>query len=136
MDRADCTSQLSESERDLARLQGTWEQVALEVDGVPDAPDTIGAPGALTTFAGQQFTVRTVEGALMLSGSFTLDASTTPRSITWVDAIGPDTGKPLPAIYLLERDRFVFIAGDAGAPRPDTFRTVTGQTMRTFVRRA
>ncbi len=124
----------SESERDVAALQGVWEQVGLEADGIADPPDMHGAPGALTTFVGAQFVVRTVDGAVLLAGAFTLDASTTPRSITWVDSIGPDMGKQLPAIYTLEGDTFVFIAGDEGCPRPRVFQTLVGQTMRTFVR--
>jgi uncharacterized protein (TIGR03067 family) len=126
---------VTDSERDLAALQGTWEQVALEADGVADPPDIHGAPGALTTFRGTQFEVRTVDGTLLLAGSFTLDASTTPASITWIDSMGPDMDMPLPAIYRLDGDDFVFIAGDAGAARPTVFKTVPDQTMRTFVRR-
>lgn len=121
-------------ERDLARLQGVWEQVRLEADGVVDPPDEHGAPGALTIIAGTHFSVRTVDGELLLEGSFILDAATRPKSVTWIDAIGADQGKLLPASYTLEGDRFEFIAGDAGAPRPIEFRTAAGQTMRSFVR--
>ncbi len=116
-------------------LQGAWEQVGLEVDGVADPPDTHGAPGALTTFVGNHFEVRTVDGTLLLAGTFTLDASTTPKSITWTDSMGEDTGRPLPAIYKLDRDSFVFVAADADDPRPRVFTTTAGQTMRTFVRK-
>lgn len=129
------TGEPSESDRDLADLQGSWEQVALEVDGVSNPPDVHSAPGALTTFVGNQFAVRAVDGTLLLAGSFILDASTSPKSITWIDSMGEDTGKSLPAIYRLEGDNFAFVAGDEGAPRPSLFTTALGQTMRTFVRR-
>lgn len=125
----------SDSRRDLADLQGLWEQVDLEADGVANPPDAHGAPGAITTFAGNQFEVRTLDGTLLLAGTFTLDASTAPKSITWTDSMGEDMGKPLPAIYQLEGDHFVFVAGEEGSPRPRIFRTTAGQTMRTFVRR-
>lgn len=118
----------------LATLQGIWQQVAFEENGIPDAPDSTGAPDALTIIDGDQFAVRTPQGELLLEGRFTLDASVTPKAITWIDAMGPDAGMPLLASYRLEGDRFVFIAADAGAPRPTTFRTVPGLTMRTFVR--
>lgn len=123
------------SARDLDALQGTWEQVRFEEDGIVDAPDATGAPGALTNFSGNRFSVRTPQGELLLEGDFVLDASTTPGAITWIDAIGPDAGKRLPASYRLEGDRFMFIAADQGAPRPTEFRTVPGLTMRHFVRR-
>ncbi|MEO5829615.1 MAG: TIGR03067 domain-containing protein [Rhodanobacter sp.] len=120
--------------RDLALLQGAWEQIRLEVDGVVDPPDDHGAPGALTTIAGTHFSVRTIDGELLLEWPFVLDASTWPKSITWIDAIGADQGKPLPASHTLDDDGFEFIAGDTGAPRPVEFRTVAGQTMRTLIR--
>ena len=83
-------------ERDLARLQGVWEQVRLEADGVVDPPDEHGAPGALTIIAGTHFSVRTVDGELLLEGSFILDAATRPTSVTWIDAIGATRANSCP----------------------------------------
>lgn len=123
------------SGQDLAALQGLWEQVALEVDGISNPPDDLSPRGVLTEFNGNHFAVHTPEGELLLEGIFTLDASTSPKTINWVDSMGPDSGKQLPAIYELEGDDFIFIAADAGAPRPSVFRTGPGQTMRSFVRR-
>lgn len=127
-------SEWSDSERDLAALQGDWEQVGLEADRISDPPDIHTVPGALTTFLGDQFTVRTVDGSVLLAGSFTLDACCTPKAITWIDSMGADMGRPLPASYKLDGNHFVFIAADEGAPRPTEFRTMPGQTMRTFAR--
>lgn len=125
----------SVSNNDHQLLQGTWEQTALEDSGVLNPVDEHSAPGAITTIAGDQFQVVTLGGEVLLTGSFTLDASTTPKSITWVDSTGEDAGKQLPASYRLEGDHFVFIAADEGMPRPTRFSTEAGQTMRTFVRR-
>ncbi len=122
------------SERDIADLQGVWEQIGLEADGTVDPPDSYGSD-LLTTFDGNRFVVRAVDGTVVLAGTFTLDASTSPRSITWIDSMGADTGKQLPAIYRLEGDHFVFIAGNEGAPRPQAFETGPNQTMRTMRRR-
>ena len=118
---------------DLAVLQGSWEQVDFEENGIANPPDEHGAPGAITTFDQNHFMVRTAEGALLLEGTFELDASA--KTVEWMDTMGADAGKILPAIYKLDGDRFVFIAADAGAPRPTEFRTRAGQTMRSFVRR-
>jgi uncharacterized protein (TIGR03067 family) len=121
---------------DLLMLQGSWEQVALEVDGVSNPPDMHSAPGALTTFNGNHFAVRTSAGLLLLEGTFELDPTSNPKAVTWIDTMGDDLGKRFPAIYELEGDHFVFVAADAEAPRPSVFRTGSGQTMRTFVRRS
>ena len=123
------------SRQDLQALQGVWEQVALEVDGILDPPDDLSPPGVLTTFRDDHFAVHTAEGTLLLEGNFTLDASANPKAITWTDMIGPDAGKQLPAIYRLEGDTFIFIAANEGEPRPDRFHTTPGQTMRSFIRR-
>lgn len=124
------------SELDRQALQGTWEQIALEDSGIANPPDEHSAPGALTTIEGDQFRVTTQEGEVLLQGCFTLDASTTPKSITWIDAIGADAGKRLPASYTLDGESFVFIAADEGMPRPIRFSTTPGQTMRTFMRKS
>ena len=121
---------------DFTALQGDWEQVSLEDSGVHNPPDAHSAPGAITTICGDLFEVQTVNGDVLLAGRFSLDSSTTPKRITWVDSMGDDAGKALPAIYRLEGDDFVFIAADEGMPCPTVFRTGPGQTMRTFVRRA
>lgn len=126
----------TDTERHLSALQGDWEQVGLEADGIVDPPDEHGAPGALTLIRGNHFSVRTPAGDVLLEGSFELDATTDPKSITWIDSIGADAGKHLPAIYTLANDRFVFIAADEGMPRPGQFHTMLGQTMRSFIRRS
>jgi uncharacterized protein (TIGR03067 family) len=121
--------------QDLTALQGTWEQVALEADGISNPPDDLSPPGAITTFSGHHFSVRTADGVLLLEGTFTLDASVNPKAIDYVDSMGPDLGKRLLAIYKLDGDTFTFIAVGEGEPRSIVFRTGPGQTMRSFVRR-
>jgi len=123
------------SRQDLAALQGQWEQVGFEEGGLPDQQDEHGGMGAITTIEGCRFVVHAIRGELLLEGTFTLDATVSPKAITWMDAVGVDAGKHLPASYVLDGDRFVFIAADEGAPRPTVFRTEPGQVMRSFVRK-
>jgi uncharacterized protein (TIGR03067 family) len=88
----------------------------------------------VTTFSGNEFEVRNGDGSVVLRGSFSIDASTEPKAIDWIDAIGPDAGKVLPASYALDGDRFTFVAAREGRLRPTLFATKTGETMRSFVR--
>jgi uncharacterized protein (TIGR03067 family) len=118
---------------DLEALQGSWLQVAFEQDGTADPVNPYDAPGTVTIFEGNHFSVHDAAGSLLLEGRFVLDASA--KTIDWIDAMGPDAGKVLLAIYTLDADRFRFIAADAGTPRPTQFRTGPGQTMRSFLRR-
>ena len=117
---------------DLAALQGVWEQVDFEENGVANPTDAYGG-ASLTTFRQDRFTVRSAQGALLLEGRFELNASA--KTVDWIDSMGPDAGKVLPAIYRLDGDHFVFVAADEGAPRPTEFRTGPGQTLRRFMRR-
>jgi uncharacterized protein (TIGR03067 family) len=125
----------AQSLRDLELLQGRWEQVSLEVDGIESPSDDLSPPGSVTSFTGNRFMVHAGDGALLLEGGFVLDASTDSKQVNWLDAMGPDAGRMLAAIYRLDSDHFVFVAADPGAPRPAEFRTGPGQIMRTFVRR-
>ena len=119
---------------DLALLQGTWRQVRFEENGLIDPPDSHGAEGAITTISGTAFHVGAPCGTTLLEGVFTLAAATNPKAIDWIDGIGPDAGKVLPAIYTLSADCFVFAAADAGLPRPKDFAGGPGITIRAFVR--
>jgi uncharacterized protein (TIGR03067 family) len=125
---------MSQALVDLEALQGCWKQVALQADGFDRPYDDLSPVGGTTVFIGDRFIVRAADGGHLLEGRFRLEASTTPKQVDWIDAVGPDAGKVLPAIYKLEDDRFVFVAGDAGAPRPTQFCTGSGQVMRTFLR--
>jgi uncharacterized protein (TIGR03067 family) len=119
---------------DLKALQGTWKQIRFEENGIIEPPDAHGGTGAITTIAGYSFEVHSLKGDLLLAGRFILDASTMPKSITWIDSMGDDAGKQLPASYVLDDEGFVFIAADEGMPRPLAFVTSPGLTLRGFVR--
>ena len=120
---------------DFHHLQGTWAQIRFEENGIIDPPDVHGGYGAITTIEGNTFAVHLPTGELLLAGRFILDPTATPRSITWIDSMGDDAGKMLPASYELNGDSFVFIAADEGMPRPVEFATSPGLTLRGFVRR-
>lgn len=123
------------SQADIDTLQGKWSQTYLEADGIAEPPnDEHTVPGAVCIFEGNEFKVIAPDKTLLLKGTFELDATTKPKSITWVDAIGGDAGKALPAVYELTNTTFRFIAADEGKPRPTHFKTVAGLTLREFVR--
>ena len=112
---------------DLELLQGAWRQVSGEANVADEYGD-----GLTTVFEGHRFTVRRDDGSVVLEGDFVMDESM--KSIDWIDSIGPDAGKVLPAIYRLDRDQFSFVAADEGMPRPRVFRAGPGEVMRTFER--
>ncbi|HEY6039022.1 MAG TPA: TIGR03067 domain-containing protein [Kofleriaceae bacterium] len=120
---------------DLDRLQGRWRQVASSIDGAAEqaAPDGDEFAGALVTvFEGDTFRVLDDAGATVLAGRFVLDEAA--HAIDWIDAFGPDAGRPLPAIYELTPTALAFAAADAGAPRPTRVEPARGVALRRFVR--
>lgn len=119
---------------DLKLLQGRWIPTRFEENGLVDPPDTHSAPGAVLTIHGQSFRVAIPGAAPVLEGAFQLDARSLPKSITWIDSMGEDAGKPLAAIYSLTEENFTFVAADSGAPRPDRLAGGPGLTLRSFVR--
>jgi len=124
-----------ENQADLDCLQGTWSQIYLEADGVVEPQDDEhSVPGAVCIFSGTTFRVIAPNDDILLEGVFELDATSQPKSITWIDSIGEDAGKRLPAIYELSQDSFRFIAANEGQDRPQAFKTVPGLTMRAFTR--
>jgi uncharacterized protein (TIGR03067 family) len=118
---------------DLEALQGTWKQTAFTVFGSLLAYDAVGTS---CTFTGTRFVVHASSGEILLYGKFRLDASANPKQVDWIDDCGSDAGKVLPAIYLLEEDRLVFVAAGEGMPRPATFDAGPGLARRVFVRAA
>ena len=122
------------TERDLALLQGTWQQVAEEVDGVTGVRSEASAADTLTIFAGNEFAMAAADGKVLLKGTVRLDATTIPRQAVWVESA--DKGKAMPAIYSVSENSLVFAAAnDDRAATPTDFRTEIGQILRRFVRK-
>jgi len=121
-------------ETDFQQLQGSWRQIDHEADGIAGASDNYHRNDVITLINGDRFTVRSQSAGVLLHGRFEIDPTQAPKWITWFDAIGPDAGQALPAIYELDGDYFRFVATDSGQPRPVEFRTDAGQVMRCFVR--
>lgn len=125
----------SNSERDLDLLQGIWEQVDCQIEGGTPLYGGLSLAGMHVTFAGNEFTVASADGAVTLKGTFQLDATTIPRQLTWIDTIGLDCGKPITAIYSVSENRFVLVFARNGAVNPTDFRADVDQTLCRFVRR-
>lgn len=86
------------------------------------------------TISGQSFHVVVPGGKTLIEGCFALDDAANPKGIDWIDSMGEDAGKTLPAIYELADDRFQFAAADADMARPKGFDGGHGVTIRGFVR--
>ena len=121
------------TDRDLALLQGVWQQVAHEVNGAAGGADEF--TDAVTQFNGNEYSVVQPDGTILVKGTIRLDATTIPRQATLVREAGLDKGRIFPAIYSISGDSLVLAAAnDDRATKPTDFKTEIGQFLRRFVR--
>jgi len=86
------------------------------------------------TIVGDTFHVAIPGEEALVEGRFVIEDDESPKRIDWIDSIGSDAGKRLPAIYTLSKDSFEFAAADADMDRPQDFTGGRGITIRGFVR--
>jgi uncharacterized protein (TIGR03067 family) len=98
---------------EMRKLQGFWKQIVYERDGVSEPPDERGWE-PIVAIVGDTFVVTLADGSTPISGKFRLDPTTDPKTIDWLDEVGEDAGKTIPAIYSLQGDRFTFCAAYEG----------------------
>jgi uncharacterized protein (TIGR03067 family) len=112
----------ADSAADQKALQGTWRVVLQEMRGGPGPGD----PRAQRmVFAGDTF--KLVDGdKVLLRGTFTLDASRSPRVMEMKvsDGAGGDREAPVHGIYELRGDELAWCAAEPGsAAGPQRFET-------------
>jgi len=107
---------------ELQGLQGTWEIVALEVDGatVPEA----GFRGSRIVVKGGTFT--TISMGATYGGTLSIDASTNPKTLDLSFRAGPERGKTSLAIFELDGDTWKLCLTVTGKTRPTAFATKRG----------
>lgn len=103
------SGQDEQSKRDREAIQGEWEVVAAESNGEPPPPGFL--IGTRLTFAGDKSTL------LGKEGTFELDASQSPRRITFLRGSVRQIG-----IYELNKDDLKWCVGPPDDP-PTEFKT-------------
>ena len=110
---------------DAKALQATWKPAKAELAGQPMAADVLKTislkmdNGKYEVFVGTQPD----------RGTYTIDATAKPKSITVVGTEGPNKGKTFPAIYELKGDTLRICYDLSGAKRPAEFRTAAGTRL-------
>src|SRR5215471_15570864 len=116
---------------DLDGLQGTWDVVALELDG-----QEMGAvpPDACIQVKGSRFTTSGMGAEY--TGDVTLDPTANPKTFDLLFRTGPEKGNTALAIYELDGDSWKMCLTTRGGKRPAKFATKsgTGLALQTAVR--
>jgi uncharacterized protein (TIGR03067 family) len=107
---------------DAKAIQGNWKPSAAELAGQP-MPDAVLKTISLKLDNGKY---EVFVGAAPDRGTYTIDSTTSPRSMTISGTEGPNTGKTYPAIYELKGDTLRICYDLSGAKHPTEFKTVAG----------
>lgn len=120
---------------DIEALQGRWQQVGYERDGVTEPIDEEEGWNPIAEIREHNFSVSIADGHVALEGVFEINEHAQPKTIDWFDKSGPyATEHPILAIYELTETSFVFCAAYDGKARPTEFKTSEGQVLRRMKR--
>jgi uncharacterized protein (TIGR03067 family) len=108
--------------KEIEQLQGTWNVVALEIEGNTMAANMF--KGAKIIVNGERFT--TVSMGSTFGGTLKIDADATPKTLDILYDKGPHAGSASLALYELDGDTWKLCLGFAGYDRPKDFVTSPG----------
>lgn len=114
------TTFASDKPDDAKAIEGKWKPVKAELSGQPMTEAVLKTislkmdNGHYEVFVGERPD----------RGTYTLDSSTKPKSITVVGTEGPNQGRSFPAIFELEGDTLRICYDLSGQKRPIEFKSV------------
>src|ERR1017187_1379888 len=107
---------------DAKAVQGSWTPAKADLGGQP-MPDAVLKSISLKLDNGKY---EVFVGDKPDKGTYTLDSTSKPKSITIAGTEGPNKGKTFPAIYELKGDPLRICYDLSGAKRPTEFKTIAG----------
>src|SRR5260370_27096658 len=108
--------------QEIEKLQGTWNIIALEVDGkkMPSSAVT----GSRIVVKGDTFI--TIAMGANYEGTLEVDATRSPSALNMKFTEGPEKGNTNFAIYQLDGDTWTICMNMTGKNRPTKFATTSG----------
>ena len=118
--------------KELERLQGTWDITSLETEGKKMGESAV--RGSQIRISGNTF--ETVAMGATYKGRIEIDAAKKPKQLDLVFEAGPEKGTRSLAIYEIDEDRWRICLGLTGKKRPTAFSTKagSGHALETLVR--
>ena len=102
---------------DYAKLEGTWQVVSLEVDGMMIPKETI--KNSKLIIKSKEFTMK--ENIATYKGTFSIDPSKKPKTIDIKFTEGPENGNTSLGIYELDGDDLKLCLSVTTKERPTEF---------------
>lgn len=106
-------------------VQGSWTPVKAELGGQPMTPAVL--QSISLKLDGSRYEVSV--GGHLDEGTYTIDATSKPRSMTITGTDGPNNGKTFPAIYELKGDTLRICYDLSGKQRPAEFESLPGTKL-------
>jgi len=122
---ASLTGFAAEPPDDAKAIQGHWTPAKAELGGQP-MPDAVLKSISLKLDHGQY---EVLVGATPDHGTYALNSTTKPRSMTITGTEGPNHGKTFPAIYELKGDTLSICYDLSGAKLPTEFKSLAGTKL-------
>jgi len=110
---------------DAKAIQGTWTPAKADLGGQPMAEAVLRSISL--KLANSKYEV--FVGDKPDKGTYTLDSTSKPKSMTITGTEGPNHGKTFPAIYELKGDTLLICYDLSGAKRPTEFKSVAGTKL-------
>ena len=115
----------ADSSDDAKAVQGNWKPAKAELAGQPLA-DAVLKTISLKLDNGKY---EVFVGEHPDRGTYTLDSTTKPKSMSVTGTEGPNNGKTFPAIYELQRDTLRICYDLSGTKRPTEFKSIAGTKL-------
>ena len=115
----------ADSPDDAKAVQGSWAPVKGELAGKPMTEAVL--KNISLKLDNGKYDVSA--GGLPDKGTYTIDSTTKPKSMTVTGTEGPNKGKTYPAIYELKDDTLRICYDLSGAKRPTEFKSIAGTQL-------
>ena len=122
---ASLTSFAADPPDDAKAVQGTWTPVKADLGGQPMAEAVLKSISLKLDNRNYEVFV----GDKPDKGTYTLDSTSKPKSMTITGTEGPNHGKTFPAIYELKGDTLRICYDLSGAKRPTEFKSIAGTKL-------
>jgi len=119
------TAFAADSPADAKAVQGSWTPAKAELGGQP-MPEAVLKTISLKLEKGKY---DVLVGDKPDKGTYTIDSTSKPKSMTITGTEGPNQGKTFPAIYEIKGDTLRICYDLSGAKRPTEFKSVTGTKL-------
>jgi len=110
---------------DAKAVQGTWTPAKADLGGQPMTEAILNSISLKLANGKYEVSV----GGNPDKGTYTLDSTSKPKSMTITGTEGPNRDKTFPAIYELKGDTLRICYDLSGAKRPTEFKSVTGTKL-------